>query len=68
MGNKPMMNTVQWSCSLDAQCDNCWHEFDVLSLPDCGDIIRGIAVCQSDKIIELECPECEHRFEAKTTY
>lgn len=66
--DKPLRNTAQWSLTLDAQCDNCRHEFDVLSFGDAGDILHGIAPCQTDMEIDLQCPECEHCFVARTIY
>lgn len=57
-----------WSVSLDAECPECKIDFDVLDLPDSGDIVRGTEACSSNDELHVHCPECGHEFLAETAY
>lgn len=65
---KRVSKFAQWHISLDAECPECEHCFDVLDLTDYQEIIWGIEICQPDKEIDIFCPECEHEFTTKTIY
>lgn len=63
--------TATWSISLDTECPECDHGFDMLSSDDCfwDSRIEPIEH-HTDRSagVEVVCPECHHEFTVDLEY
>lgn len=62
--------TAEWSLSLDTQCPQCKHFFDLR--PGLSEGGSSIQICEQDTVAtrdyETACPECGHEFTCDFVY
>lgn len=66
-----MADTIaEWSFSLDTQCPQCKHFFDLRQ--ELVDSNSSIDICETDTVAtrnyETACPECGHEFTCEFIY
>lgn len=62
--------TAEWSLSLDTECLQCKHVFDLRS--QLSDGCSSIQACETDTLAtrdyQTACPECGHEFTCDFVY
>ena len=66
-----MADTIaEWNVSLDTQCPQCKHVFDLRQ--ELVDNVSSIEICETDTVAtrnyETACPECGHEFTCEFVY
>jgi len=66
-----MADTIaEWNVSLDTQCPQCKHVFDLRH--ELVDNVSSIEICETDTVAtrnyETACPECGHEFTCEFFY